>query len=151
MDWQGALIYIAVGIAFALVSWGLGILTKLINSKIKNETVAGYLTEADNIALESVKMTYQTYVQSLKEQGKFDVEAQKIALGKAKDMLLGSLSSSAALYFKNLFGDLTEWATNKIEAKLYDLKNNGYNIVFEGDTETEFEVEAEVEEDDGEE
>ena len=141
MDWQGALIYIAVSIAFALVSWGLGILTKLINSKIKNETVAGYLTEADNIALEAVKMTYQTYVQSLKEQDKFDLDAQKEALNKAKNMFITSLSTNAASYFKNLFGDLDEWATNKIEAKLYDLKNNSYDIVIDGETEIETEIE----------
>lgn len=146
MDWQGALIYIAVSIAFALVSWGLGILTKLINSKIKNETVAGYLTEADSIALESVKMTYQTYVQSLKEQGKFDLDAQKEALNKAKNMFITSLSTNAASYFKNLFGDLDEWATNKIEAKLYDLKNNSYDIVIDGETE----IETEIEETEGE-
>lgn len=146
MDWQGALIYIAVSIAFALVSWGLGILTKLINSKIKNETVSGYLSEADNIALEAVKMTYQTYVQSLKEQNKFDLDAQKEALEKAKNMFITSLSTNAASYFKNLFGDLNEWATNKIEAKLYDLKNNSYDIVIDGETE----IETEIEETEGE-
>ena len=83
MDWQSIVVPVAVAAATALVSWGLTLLTALIKGKIGNETLARYLSGAVGIVDNAVKATYQTYVQSLKEAGEFDKDAQLAALEKA--------------------------------------------------------------------
>ena len=83
MEWQGVLISLAVSAGAALVSWGLGLLTALIKGKIGNETAQKYLGGAVTIIDNAVKATYQTYVQALKEEDKFDKDAQLAALEKA--------------------------------------------------------------------
>ena len=65
MDWQSIVVPIAVAAGTGLVSWGLALLTALIKSKVGNETLSRYLTEAVGIVNNAVKATYQTYVQSL--------------------------------------------------------------------------------------
>lgn len=125
MDWLGILTSIAVAAGTALVTWGLGILTAWLNSKIKNDKVKQYMNDALSIVDSAVKSTYQTYVQALKEQGKFDMEAQKVALEKAKNTILSQLSSGAQDYLKGVFGDIDEWMNTQIESRLYELKNGG--------------------------
>ncbi len=122
MDWQSVVIPIAVTAATALISWALSLLTAVIKNKVKNETAAQYLNEALDIVDDAVKSTYQTYVQSLKEQGTFDKDAQIAALQKAKCTILSHLSGEAQDYVKQLFGDLNGWIETQIESKLYELK-----------------------------
>lgn len=125
MDWTSIVIPVAVAAATALVSWGLTLLTALIKSKVKNETAQQYLTDALDIVNNSVKATYQTYVQALKESGSFDKDAQLAALEKAKYSILSQLSEGAKEYISGAFGDVNKWIETKIESCLYDLKNTG--------------------------
>lgn len=125
MDWTSIVVPVAVAAATALVSWGLTLLTALIKSKVKNETAQQYLTDALDIVNNSVKATYQTYVQALKESGSFDKDAQLAALEKAKYSILSQLSEGAKSYIEGAFGDVDKWIETKIESCLYDLKNTG--------------------------
>lgn len=125
MDWTSIVVPVAVAAATALVSWGLTLLTALIKSKVKNETAQQYLTDALDIVNNSVKATYQTYVQALKETGSFDKDAQLAALEKAKYSILSQLSEGAKDYIAGAFGDVNKWIETKIESCLYDLKNTG--------------------------
>lgn len=137
MDWVGILTSIAVAAGTALVTWGLSLLTAWLNSKIKNDQVKQYMNDALSIVDGAVKSTYQTYVQALKEQGAFDMAAQKVALEKAKNTILSQLSSGAQEYLKNVFGDLDEWMNTQIESRLYELKNGSGTIEIIGDTSAE--------------
>ena len=125
MDWQSIVVPIAVAAGTGLVSWGLALLTALIKSKVGNETLFRYLTEAVGIVNNAVKATYQTYVQSLKAAGTFDKEAQTAALEKAKYAALSQLSEDAREYIRSMYGDLDKWLEMQIESSLYDMKNTG--------------------------
>lgn len=62
--------------------------------------------------------TNQTYVENLKAQGKFDIEAQKEAFAKTQDAVLAILSDDAKEYLENMIGDLTLYIAQQIEAQV---------------------------------
>ena len=67
---------------------------------------------------ECVIATNQTYVEALKQQGKFDAEAQKIAFQMTSKAVLDILSEDAKEYLNATIGDLNVYITNKIEAEV---------------------------------
>jgi hypothetical protein len=62
--------------------------------------------------------TNQTYVDALKQQGKFDLEAQKVAFELTSNAVLEILSAEAQEYLANAVGDLNSYITKKIEAEV---------------------------------
>ena len=56
----------------------------------------------DRTITECVMATTQTYVDTLKKEGKFDGEAQKIAFSKTFDAVLAVLNDDAKEYFKSV-------------------------------------------------
>ena len=55
-----------------LLGWGVSTLVNFLNSKINNAKIEKYITFAGQVVESVVKETSQTYVNSLKESGKFD-------------------------------------------------------------------------------
>lgn len=98
-------------------------LYELINSKIKNEKGAKYLTEASEIVLNAVRFVFQTYVESLKKSGSFDKDVQIEALNLAKNIVLSQLSAETKTFISSNYGDLNEWLITSIEAGINKLKN----------------------------
>ncbi len=125
MDWQEIILSVVSVVLTALVSWLTQRLVVWINSKISNTKNAKYLTDAVEIISRAVKVTYQTYVQSLKDQNLFDKDAQMQALSQAKEMALSQLSQDTKDYIANSFGDIEAWIGDMIESTIYDLKNWG--------------------------
>ena len=62
--------------------------------------------------------TNQTYVESLKKQGKFGAEAQKQAFEQTTQAVLTILSQEAKDYLANIYGDLDKYISEKIEASV---------------------------------
>lgn len=62
--------------------------------------------------------TNQTYVDSLKAQGKFDLEAQQVAFTMTYEAVLELLSDEAKKYLIEAFGDLEAYITKQIEAEV---------------------------------
>ena len=60
--------------------------------------------------------TNQTYVDSLKAQGKFDAEAQKKAFNMTLTAVLSILNDEAKEYLTAVYGDLNTYITKQIEA-----------------------------------
>lgn len=114
---------VITAVVLPLLSLGGTQLIKFINSKIKNDTAAKLLTEATTVVTNAVRCVFQTYVESLKAEGKFDAQSQEIALKKARDIALSQLSETAKEYIKNNFGDINEWVNTQIEASINLLKN----------------------------
>ncbi len=110
-------------VVIPLISLLGGKLIQLISTKIKDEKASSLLTQATNIVLDAVRSVFQTYVEALKKEGKFDTDAQLIALNKAKEIVLEQLSSDAKDFISKNYGDLTSWITNQIEASINILKN----------------------------
>ena len=65
-----------------------------------------------------VVATNQTYVNALKEQGKFDEEAQKVAFQKTLQAVLTILSTDAKNYIQEVFGDIDTYLNQLIEAEV---------------------------------
>jgi hypothetical protein len=62
--------------------------------------------------------TTQTYVESLKAQGKFDVEAQKVAFNMTYEAVIKLLTAEAEEYLKVAIGDLNLYITQRIESEV---------------------------------
>jgi hypothetical protein len=59
-----------------------------------------------NTICQCVIATNQTYVEALKKEGKFDLDAQKKAFEQTKDAVLAILDDEAKKYLASIFGDL---------------------------------------------
>lgn len=90
--------------------------SKEIKTSIKNEEVQEYITMITQTVTDCVIATNQTYVESLKKQGKFDADAQKVAFEKTLAAVLGILSEDAKDYISKATGDINNYLTNLIEA-----------------------------------
>lgn len=89
-----------------------------VDAKIENETAQKYINMALDTIAECVVATNQTYVDSLKAQGKFDMDAQKVAFQKTFDNVMALLSQEAKDYLTVAYGDLTNYLTTRIEAQV---------------------------------
>lgn len=87
-------------------------------AKIENDNAQKYLKMLTNTISQCVIATNQTYVEALKKEGKFDLEAQKIAFDKTKTSVLQLLSDEAKVYLTTAIGDLDSYINNIIEAEV---------------------------------
>ena len=70
----------------------------------------------------AARSVFKTYVESLKNSGSFNEDAQKIAFSKAKAIISSELTEELKSFLIKNYGDLTNWITNQIEASIYQLK-----------------------------
>ena len=110
-------------IILPLISF-LGIkLSQWLSTKVKDEKAKAMLTKATDIVVNAVQITFQTYVEALKNSGCFGKDEQLIAFEKAKSIILKELSGELMVFIKDNFGDVNAWIGNQIEASIYKLKN----------------------------
>ena len=81
-------------------------------SQIKNEELQQAIDGIGDIVI----MVSQTFVDSLKESGNFDKEAQAKAFNMAKTAALNGMSDSMKKYIDKYCGGLDEWLRIQIEA-----------------------------------
>lgn len=93
-----------------------------ISNKIDDETLNKYLNMLTETINTCVLATNQTYVESLKQQGKFDAEAQKEAFNLTCSAVMDILSEDAKEYLTSAIGDLQIYITKKIEAEVHTNK-----------------------------
>lgn len=98
-------------------------LIKYINTKSKeleastdNELAKKYISLLSSTITNCVIATNQTYVETLKKQGKFDAEAQKEAFNMTLNAVMALLTDEAKQYLSEIYGDLNTYITNQIEA-----------------------------------
>ena len=87
-----------------------------ITNKVDNDLADKYIQMAAVTIENCVIATNQTYVEALKNAGKFDAEAQKTAFNMTKNAVMTILSDEAKKYLENAVGDLNEYITQQIEA-----------------------------------
>lgn len=90
---------------------------EIVNTR-KNEIEKKYLNMLNNTISDCVIATTQTYVDSLKKQGAFDAEAQKIAFTMTYEAVVKLLTDEAAEYLNEAVGDLKLYITQKIESEV---------------------------------
>lgn len=129
MDWLGILEQVFEIILFPALSaaaiffitW-LNAKTKELSQKTDNELAKKYIELLDTTITECVLATKQTYVEALKKEGKFDLEAQKKAFQQTYDAVLAILSNEAQEYINESVNDIGAYITNKIEAQVNNIK-----------------------------
>ena len=102
-----------------------GFLIKFINKKSNeleetrtSEKEKKYIQMLNSTITDCVIATTQTYVESLKAQGKFDVEAQKVAFNMTYEAVIKLLTTEAEEYLKVAISDLNLYITQRIESEV---------------------------------
>ena len=86
--------------------------------KSQSDLLDKYIDKLHETITDCVIATNQTYVETLKKEGKFDAEAQKIAFEKTYEAVISILSLDAYEYLGSIIGDLNGYITTKIEAEV---------------------------------
>lgn len=84
----------------------------------ENELAKKYLEMLDKTITDCVLATNQTYVEALKKQGSFDMEAQKEAFQQSYNAVFALLSDEAKEYLNEAIKDLGYYVTTKIESQV---------------------------------
>lgn len=103
-------------------------ITAKIDSISQNkESVKFEQTKKDALKLiaDTVSQVSQTYVLTLKEEGKFDEEAQKKAFKMAYTNVQELLSEESKQLLIDAYGDLSKWITTEIESQVLKQKVAG--------------------------
>ena len=87
-------------------------------------TTKTYITEVTEAIAAAVSATNQTYVDSLKNAGRFDAAAQREAAQKALEACLASISPAAQSFIEEAYGDIREYLTTRIEAEVRKQKSD---------------------------
>lgn len=114
---------VVTAIILPLISMVGGKLINLLSAKIKNEKAGNLIGTATEIVINAVKSVFQTYVDSLKKEGKFDKESQLVALNKAKEVAISQMTEDVKEFIRENYGDLDAWLNTQIEATIDTLKN----------------------------
>lgn len=114
---------VVTSIVLPLLSIAGAKLLQLINLKINNNKAANFLSTATTIIINAVRSVFQTYVEALKKEDKFDEASQKLALLKARDIALNQMTDDVKNYITSTYGDLDTWINTNIEATINILKN----------------------------
>ena len=99
------------------VKW-INIKTEELKEETKNVKTEKYLNMLNNTITNCVIATTQTYVDTLKAQGSFDLEAQKTAFTMTYESVVKLLTDEATEYLNEAVGDLNLYITQKIEAEV---------------------------------
>lgn len=83
-----------------------------------NELERKYMAMLADTITDCVLATNQTYVEALKNQNAFTKEAQEEAFRQTFDAVMAVLNDDAKAYLTNVYGDLTVYLTQKIEAEV---------------------------------
>lgn len=115
--WQICLVPLFAALTAFVVKY-LNAKSQEVSKNINNATAEKYIEMINNTITKCVIATNQTYVNSLKEQGKFDVEAQKKAFKQTYEAVISILSEDAKQYIKETTNDLNTYLTQLIEAEV---------------------------------
>lgn len=107
-----------IGIAGVYLTYFISAKIKDLKKKTNDDNAKKYLDFLDSAVSNAVLATTQTYVESLKSQGKFDMEAQKVAFNQTYDAVMKVLTADAIKVINEVIGDVETYVTNKIEAEV---------------------------------
>ena len=92
--------------------------TSELKTNHSNELLGKYVTMLSDTVCDCVIATNQTYVETLKNKNAFDEEAQKTAFEKTYNAVISILSAEAKEYLTSIYGDLSVYIMNMIEAEV---------------------------------
>lgn len=89
-----------------------------IQNKVDNDTADKYIAMLNDTISACVIATNQTYVEVLKKGNAFTKKAQEEAFKQTYEAVMSVLTDDAKKYLVAIYGDLTTYITNKIEAEV---------------------------------
>lgn len=122
MTWMDVLIRIIDSLTELLLAAVIPYVGAILSKKMKNDKAVEYMRLAEKYLTDAVALVKQTFVDSLKAEGRFDADAQKEAFSKAKDIWLEMMSEEMKSVVLKEVGDFETWATAKLEAAVVEGK-----------------------------
>lgn len=126
LDWMKLLNEIFETVLIPLLGIGVSYVIYLIKTKVdelkqnaNSDTQRRYLDLLEKYVIDAVVATNQTYVNALKEEGKFDLDAQKEAFRRTKDAALSLLTEDMQEFLETVVGDLDTYVNNLIESTVH--------------------------------
>ena len=117
------IMYILItGVGIVLTKYVIDLLNSKINEAQSNTKIADYdvlnkyIDSAQEIISNIVLSVSQTYVDSLKASGRFDVESQTIAKNKAVELAKNMITEESKNAIIILYGDFDAYIDNIIES-----------------------------------
>lgn len=110
-------------LAAGLATWLTTVIVTWLNKKIKDKQLATWATAVTTIVLNAVQAVFQSFVDALKKDGKFDKAKQEEAKERALEIIKAQLTDELKKYIMDNFGDLDVFLNEKVEAIIYQLKN----------------------------
>lgn len=89
-----------------------------LKAQVDNTLYHKYIDLLSQTITDCVIATNQTYVDSLKASGTFDIDAQKKAFEDTCNNVLAILSDDAKEYLSVALGDLQAYIANRVEAEV---------------------------------
>ena len=89
-----------------------------IQNQVNNDLADKYIAMITDTISACVMATNQTYVEVLKKQNAFTAEAQKEAFNLTYNAIMSILTDDAKDYLAEIYGDVSTYITNKIEAEV---------------------------------
>lgn len=93
-----------------------------LSEKTKNETLNKYTYMLTDTITSCVIAVNQTYVDTLKKQGRFDADAQKEAFRRVYEQVIEILKGDALNYLDEAYSDLRGYITALIEQQVREYK-----------------------------
>ena len=110
------LIFPSLAVLCSFGVWYLKYRVEAIKQQLENDEYNKYIDMATDAICSSVIMLNQTYVQSLKEQGSFDKEAQTRAFSAACNNAMTLMGSEAVAFLREAMDDFDLWLKTQVEA-----------------------------------
>ena len=108
----------------ALATWLASYIVGLLNSKIKDQKLATFLTKFMEILTTSVNALTQTTVSELKKNGKFDSESACRVKEECVKLIKNQLAPDMIEFIQNNFGDVTDYVSTQIESFILSQKQS---------------------------
>lgn len=125
MDWSAILSEIMqiciiplLGALAAFVIMWIKSKTNEVKAKTDNEFVQSCISILETTVINAVIATNQTYVEALKKENAFTIEAQKEAFNKTYEAVVASLTEDTKKGIMTMTNDLTAYITELIEAQV---------------------------------
>lgn len=129
MTWMDVFISVVNTLVNVVITVGIPYLFTLLKRKLdqdeklaNSEKVKYYMDLAQDYLCDTVVMVKQTFVDSLKAEGKFNADAQREAFKIAKDAWLAMMSDEMKEIIIKEVGDIDVWANAKLEKYVVETK-----------------------------
>lgn len=126
LDLLKELLFAVITAAVPIISYYITKFLKASFEKVMaekdNQVFNKTLIEVHELIESVVTYTSQTYVDSLKAEGKFDKESQEVALNDTLETVKDLLSEESKEVLETLYQDVETWLLVQIESKVKKLK-----------------------------